>query len=100
LPNEVSGLSSAVDGALTFSSEDEYILANGELNCSLPLPLDRMLEDHDELEEMEEDREREVRGGVSETTERGEAVNTDLLESSRLVSAGRRRDLKDGSASH
>ena len=85
---------------MTFSSEDERILASGELNCSLPLPFDRRVEDHDELEEMEEDREREVSGGVSETMERGEAVNTDLLECSRLVSAGRRRDLIDGNASH
>lgn len=73
-------------------SDDEQILARGDVNCA---PLFNRMVDHDEVDEMEEDRDREVLVVESDATDAGEELNgvVDVLGSSRIVSAGRIRDL-------
>ena len=90
-----------VDVGLQYLSEREETLDRGEQKKPPCASRDRDAaeeDDHEELEEMDDDRDREVQGVESEVTDAGDEVNgvVERLGSSRIVSAGRLRDLTGG----
>lgn len=97
-----SGLWLVVEVDQQYLSDCEETLDRGEQNRPPVAGRDRgTVEDHDdheELEEMDEDRDREVQVVESDVTDAGDEVHgvADLLGTSRIVTAGRIRDLTDG----
>jgi hypothetical protein len=83
------------------ASEDVHTRAKGELDRP-PLPICNLgtaeaKEHHEELEDTDEDLDRDVYAVSSDDNDAGEEVGVvDLLEASRIVSAGRIRDLTGG----